>query len=242
MTENLRLDNSITYESTTSEFSTDNTNNPSLPLVNDYDQQITSNRLSESSYTWCTNSAMSSCPKQSRLNTINTTQTTVSPEFTHNFTYDVHQHFDDNIFSYGNYYNWYSATAGNSEQETTSTTVNGDICPVGWKLPIGDQTNTNGSFSHLDTVMGGTGDRQMTVTAANKWRSFPNNYIYSGLWKAEESASYRGYIGYYWTSTADDDSGDEAHILSIYNNLVHPGGASNTQSAGKAVRCIIPTQ
>ena len=220
--ENLRLDNSIAYESTTPEFSADNTNNPALPLVNEYSGQITSNRLSESSYTWCTNSAMLSCPKQSRLNTINTTQTTVSPKFTHNFTYDVHQNFDDNIFSYGNYYNWYSATAGNSEQETTSTTVNGDICPVGW--------------------MGGTGDHQMTVAATNKWRSFPNNYIYSGLWKAEGSASNRGYIGYYWTSTADDDGVDNAHILSIYNNLIHPGGASNTQSAGKAVRCIIPTQ
>jgi uncharacterized protein (TIGR02145 family) len=37
-------------------------------------------------------------------------------------------------YSYGNYYNWYAATAGNGTYElsVTGASANGDICPANW--------------------------------------------------------------------------------------------------------------
>ena len=97
---------------------------------------------------WCgTNSA--ACNNQSRLRTINTTSRASNPTVN-----------TGNMYAYGNYYNWYSATAGNGKQETGSgVTVAGDICPAGWHLPYGgnqtsEKGNTSGGFYYLNQQMG----------------------------------------------------------------------------------------
>ncbi len=229
MTENLRLDNNP-------ELSQQNTNNPSLPLTNNYAEQTTSNFLSATSNDWCTNDS-AECLDQSKLNTNNTALTTTSPAFAQDFTSQSHKDFEVSISSYGNYYNWYSATAGNGKQETGSgVTVAGDICPAGWILPIGNETSANGSFSHLDSNMGGTGSYQGTTEASNKWRSFPNNFVYSGGW-AGSSADIRGNGGYYWSSTAG--STDNAYYLVFVSSIVSPTYYVVNKYYGFSVRCVI---
>lgn len=148
MTENLRLDSK-------SELSSANTHNPSLPITNDYAEQTTSNKLSASSSNWCTDNYDLACYDQSKLNTDNIVLAVNTPVFSQDFTSSIHKNFDANIYSYGNYYNWYSATSGNGTYWKHSGNADGDICPAGWQLPIGSSDNVIGSFYYLNQRMGG---------------------------------------------------------------------------------------
>ncbi|MBQ1373478.1 hypothetical protein IIY66_01585, partial [Candidatus Saccharibacteria bacterium] len=227
MTENLRLDNEATI-------STANTNNP---LVADNNVAIknndgnTSAHLSPTSNSWCTNSD-SACYDQSYLNTNNSLLPATSPSFSQDFTNGSHNSsFDSNVVSYSNYYNWYSATAGNGTYDKSSGEVAGDICPAGWRLPVGGNNNTSGSFYYLHQQMGAASG----ATGSNNWRSFPNNFVYSGNWYGS-SAYYRGSYGYYWSSTAY--STYYAYGLYFGSSSVYPANNGN-KYGGYSVRCVV---
>ncbi|MBQ2673319.1 MAG: InlB B-repeat-containing protein, partial [Prevotella sp.] len=242
MTENLRLDNSVAEGDTptTQELSTANTNHPSLPLTNDYSAQTTSSRLSISSNNWCTSYNDPACYDQSIINTNNSDLGNTDLTASYNAS-------GDNVqwYSYGNNYNWYSATAGNGKQETGSNvTVEGDLCPAGWQLPYGgsgdgsegnNKGNTNGGFYYLNQQMGGN----TSSTDSNNWRSFPNNFVYSGGWYGS-SAGNRGYYGYYWSSTAGGTYG--AYYLYFGNGVVSPGMSNGNKGNGVSVRCLAPAE
>ena len=119
MIENLRLadkDSNNNYI----ELSATNTNNPSLPLTNVYSSSTTSNHLSAStnptSTAWCMDSDSAACVDRSMLYTGNTTERGSTPATR------------ANTYSYGNYYNWYSATAGNGTYSMSSGNTAGDLC------------------------------------------------------------------------------------------------------------------
>lgn len=227
MMENLRLDNSV-------ELSATNTNNPLLPLTNVLGS-TTSNFLSATSSQWCTDS-YATCVDQSKLNTNNVALATTSPAFSQNYTSNAHSNFSANLYSYGNYYNWYSATAGNGKYETGSNQVAaGDICPAGWHLPYGGsgdenngKGNTSGGFYYLNNFLGNS----------NGWRSFPNNFVYSGSWR-DSSASDRGSSGYYWSSTAAANL--FAYLLDFSSDYVYLTH-NYTKDKGYSVRCVAPVQ
>ena len=209
MTENLRLDNNATINAT-------NTNSPISSFT----------ALSPSSNSWCKDRMTDACINQSMLN-INNITNAVLPMTRANA----------NIYSYGNYYNWYSATAGNGTRSISSGTVAGDICPAGWHLPYGgDGTsakggNTSGGFYYLNQQMGAaTG-----AAGSNNWRSFPNNFVYSGDWYGS-SASDRGSNGYYWSSTASITV--LAYYLYFGSGSVDPAGGYGNKYVGFSVRCV----
>ena len=143
---------------------------------------------------------------------------------------------DANTYSYSNYYNWYSATAGNGTRSKSSGTVSGDLCPAGWHLPYGGNTtsekggNTSGGFYYLNQQMGGN----TSATGSNNWRSFPNNFVYSGF-RYGSSAGGRGYYGNYWSSTAYDSS--YAYYLDFGSGYVGPASSSR-KYYGFSVRCV----
>ena len=226
MTENLRLDNEATI-------STTNTNNP---VTVDNNVAIKNNdgnasaHLSPTNDSWCTNSD-SACYDQSYLNTNNTALTTASPVFNQDFTSSSHANLDDKISSYGNYYNWYSATAANGTYSKSSGEVAGDICPTGWSLPLGSSNNTSGSFYYLNQQMGAASG----ATGSNNWRSFPNNFVYSGYWGGS-SAVGRGRYGYYWSSTAYDTN--FAYNLYFGSSYVFPSNYYG-KYGGVSVRCVV---
>ena len=64
--------------------------------------------------------------------------------------------------TYGNYYNWYTATAGtglgtmSSTSASSLTNATDSICPKGWRLPDGGTSATK-SWYALDVALGGTG-------------------------------------------------------------------------------------
>ncbi|MBR2998559.1 hypothetical protein IKF34_02180 [Candidatus Saccharibacteria bacterium] len=228
MIENLRLADQ-TPTGTTIELTTNNTNNPlnngtSVTLKNT--DSTTTNHLSVSTNptttAWCT-SYNSACFDQSMLYTGNTT----------NPATNMSQATGQNIYSYGNYYNWYSATAGNGTYSKYSGNTEGDICPAGWHLPTGD---TGGEFSALDTAIGGTGAYQGTTEASQRWRKFPNNFVYSGD-AYGSTVGNQGSVGGYWSSTANYSY--YAYYLYFGSSYVSPGTSSYSKYVGFMARCVL---
>ena len=232
MIENLRLDDSV-------ELTSANTHNPSLPLTNswwyssanDSDTKPTSNHLSATTdptaTAWCTTDS-SNCDDQSMLATNNTTL------FTNNTSSSYST--GSNVYSYGNYYNWYSATAGHGKYGSSygsGYTSPGDICPAGWHLPTGGSATAE--FGALDVAMGGTGAYQSTAEASNRWRSYPNNFVYSGR-VSGSSVTYRGADGDYWSSSAGNSRG--AYSLSFSGSSVTPGTYTYYKYNGRMARCV----
>ena len=182
MIENLRLSN-VDSNSNTVILNTSNTNNPVLPLVNSRNQSTgdiisSSNSLSASSSAWCSSDYME-CTDQSLLNTANTASAVASMT-----------NGNQNVYSYGNYYNWYSATAGRGDYYAPLGDVSGDVCPSGWVLPTGGH---NGDFDGLDAAIGNS----------DEWQNYPNNFIGSGI-KEGNSINDRGNgFGVYWSRTIE---------------------------------------
>ena len=242
MIENLRLadkdanNNYINLSST-------NTHNPSLPLTNIYDSSTTSNHLSPTSSVaydattapegWCTTNS-SACDDQSRLRTDNTTL----------FANNTSSSYSplSNVYSYGNYYNWYSATAGHGKYGSSYAsgyTAPGDLCPAGWHLPTGG--NASAEFGVLDVAMGGTGAYQSgnAGTAMSKvYRSYPNNFVYSGGVHGASDGS-RSSGGYYWSSSAGSSS--RAYGLVFGSSYVYPGTSNVNKYYGRSIRCLSGT-
>ena len=215
------------------ELSSTNTHNPSLPLTNIYDSSTTSYHLSPTSSLaydtttapegWCTTNS-AACDDQSRLRTDNTTL------FTDNTSSNYST--SNNVYSYGNYYNWYSATAGHGKYGSSygsGYTAPGDICPAGWHLPTG---NTTGEYYALNTALNaGATDS----TASNGLRSYPNNFVYSGNVNGS-SVNNRGSYGSYWSSSASNSN--VAYSLFFGSSSVSPGTSLSSKYYGRVARCV----
>ena len=255
MIENLRLADKDT-DNNTIILSTDNTNNPSLPLTNTWyfnnstQTIITSNSLSTPTSPfltgWCTG-VNANCIDQSMLSTDNTTNTVANMTSPNS----------DNVYSYGNYYNWYSATAGYGRytNSTNNQNADGDICPIGWSLPQGgDKTKIESGHNNFWNLIaiGLNNDTKPTnydnstrpyytgteaTPIANLLVSFPNNFVYSGYLDGS-SIDSKNATGLYWTNTVYEDS--SAYILSSSNMFrrVSPGTAPYSKYEGIAVRCV----
>ena len=196
---------------------------------------------------WCQTND-SACNDQSRLRTDNTTN-----RATYTTTTNMSSH-DANLYAYGNYYNWYSATAGNGKYSTgTGTTVSGDLCPTGWHLPTGHSSNVSlissasGEFGLLSNSLGGrknanniaqtmAGSTTPTSTIMLKRiHHFPINMLYSGNANGA-SISNRGEIGFFWSSTRNDN----IYMYELRTTTSTVGtNVSGHRIAGRSVRCLL---
>ena len=251
MIENLRLDDGVDLSST-------NTHNPSLPLNNSWyykNQQgtlSTSNHLSATTdptaTAWCTTDS-SNCDDQSMLATNNTTL------FTNNTSSSYSA--GSNVYSYGNYYNWYSATAGHGKYGSSygsSYTAPGDICPAGWHLPKGANKTNEANNEFWSLIVTGlnngtnpadydsssypyyTGNEATPVS--NALRSYPNNFVYSGN-VSRSSVNSRNSGGNYWSASGYSSS--SAYNLYFNSTSVGPGTGNSNKFYGRMVRCVAGT-
>ena len=173
-------------------------------------------------------------PRYNNLNTQSRASNPTSNTFSNNNT-------TGGMFSYGNYYTWHAAIAdttyyNSGDHGTTS------LCPTGWRLPIGGQTTVNESFGKLSVSLGGpeegvTADSSSTptgTTMSSVFRSYPNNFLYSGYFTTS-SASVRGSLGRYWSSTVNN--ANTSCQLYLYNSNVRPGTYADNQYYGFSIRC-----
>ena len=265
MIENLRLadthqENNTTFPTTLTTTNTNNPlnnnnpTNPSVILKHDYADTQTFTNLSPSSSVeydditapegWCT-SASVACFDQSRLRTDNTTD-----RATYTAT-AIMQSSDVNLYSYGNFYNWYSATAGNGTFDKASGDTIGDLCPAGWYLLTGSGL---GDFGLLSNSLGGYKDansiaQQMTSSTAptasvmsRRFRHFPNNFVNAGYLQGATFIS-RGAVGYYWSKTAYSENhvNEYSYYVFIGTSNVYPGIRGGSKSFGRTIRCIAST-
>ena len=253
MIENLRLADKDSNNNDVI-LSSSNTHNPLLPLTNIYDISSTSYHLSPSSSLaydantapegWCDSDTVD-CYDQSRVLTRNITNRAQNPS-----------HNNNRIYSYGNYYNWYSATAGNGKYSTNinNQPTAGDICPAGWHLPTGgDKNNKNNSdYWILSTAVAGAEpvntssemspyytNGEEGLIASRGLRSYPNNFVFGGG-VTRGSVFNLGFNGHYWTSNAYSNYG--AYYFYIGDQFVRPGTFThNDKYSGFTVRCIAET-
>ncbi len=220
MMENLRLD--LSDPDVT--ISTQNTNKPTDDFM------TAANAHPASSNSFC-NGANADCVDRVLYNTNNINRELI-PSYNANNS-------SSSWYSYGVYYNYHTATAGNGgfNLTTKGAQVNGDICPAGWRLPTGYTKSDD--LGTLDVAYGGTGVKQETdseaVLASERWRTYPLNYIYSG--EQKEASSYnRG-------NSTGMNSASNYTSVSSYNLWVRAAGTSMTGNntsklRGQTVRCV----
>ena len=180
-----------------------------------------------------------------RYNNSNNSSALQSPTYTENYanatspstsgTYKT-----STISSYGNYYTWaaamanttyYSSAVGASGSESAGTS----ICPTNWTLPTSGTTTKD--FGTLSRSYDGSGENQSgTGTGdimSNRFRAFPNNFLYSGSFNG--SSAGHG-AGYYWSRSAD--GGDSSYYLILSSTTLYPS-YSHYKIYGFSVRCLI---
>lgn len=220
MMENMRLDLSdqnLVINNT-------NTNNPTASFIT----AINNHPASSTSFCENTNSA---CIDQVKFNTNNINRNLTAAYDTADTT--------SSWYSYGVYYNWYAATAGNGTYSLTSAgiIVDGDLCPAGWHLPTG--YGGDGELALLDKAYNGSGSNQESGTTglngSKRWRNFPLNYIYSGEWRSNSTLN-RGASGGYFS--ASNFNAQRSYNLWLRSTAVNMNSNSNPKYRGQAIRCI----
>lgn len=208
MTENLRLDLSNPDVNIT----TANTNNPTAEFV------TAANLHPSSSNNFCTTNR-SYCANQVLFN-----------------SNGINESSEDYWPSYGVYYNWYTATAGNGvyTMDNPRSRAEGDICPAGWSLP--DGYGINGDLALLDISLGGTGNNNYSVAMSNAWRSYPNNFLYSGQQNGN-AITTRGETGNYHGASATNMN--NSINLWLQSNRVNVNTNGSSKLRGQTIRCMI---
>ena len=257
MIENLRLadthkeeantvSTTLTVANTNNPLNDNDPTNPTVVLKHNFADTQTFTNLSHTSNLeynantapdgWCTTDS-ADCNNQSRLRTHNTTNRT-------SYTPTQTMSKSANLYSYGNYYNWYSATAGNGTYDKTSGDTVGDICPAGWHLPTG---TGSGEFGLLSNSLGGykntsnvaqsmsSSTSPTASTILERIRQFPNNFLLSGDVDGSLTVN-RGSGGLYWSSTSTNNA--NAYAMILYQSNVYPGVGNYHKFAGRTVRCL----
>lgn len=222
MIENLRLDNTATITA-------ENTDHPAEGFV-----------LSPTSDSWCFVDDSPDCTNSSNLNTNNTNIGGINssgiklealPGETYDAISDEYGRLGKNgvkyqWYSYGNYYNWYSATAGTGTYEKNeSDEAEGSICPIGWKLP--SSGHSSGQFYDLGYAIEYNYPNNDAATV-----TYPNNFVDSGGF--ELTVLNRGYMGYLWSRTAYS----EERAFSEFIGPTRMGAGYYIKRDGLAVRCV----
>ena len=139
---------------------------------------------------------------------------------------------DDNSswYSYGVYYSWSTAMAGNT------TELFGDICPSGWRFPT-----KNEATSFINLYLGSNS----SIERAKNALKYPNNFILSGIynyitiendWPFDYTIQERGRSVYYALSdsrTGSSDIDDDSLLISKTGSVYTDTGYGYRARAAK---------
>ena len=119
------------------------------------------------------------------------------------------------------YYTWTGATAGQGSQSQTSGTIDGSICPAGWRLPT-----YSGTYSYQTLYS------SYNNTAA-KWEQYPATFLRVGYFSS--GSHHDTSSGYYWSASVN--SAIYAYYMYYYNGDVHLQDYY-IKNLGFSVRCV----
>ena len=139
---------------------------------------------------------------------------------------------NQNIYFYGNYYNWPAAMANTSIMNLASVSefAGSSLCPTGWRLPTAGIAASGKEYNVLYSTL------NVASNDSSNLRKFPNNFIYSGVFQS--IASGTGTRGDYLSSSAYNER--SAYALSFYDTTSqHSANVAYLQKYwGNSIRCI----
>jgi uncharacterized protein (TIGR02145 family) len=124
---------------------------------------------------------------------------------------------------------YYTSATDTSGSESAGTS----ICPTNWTLPTSGSTTKD--FGTLSRSYGGSGENQSSSVINNRFKTFPNNFLYSGGFSGS-SAENRGSYGFHWSRSAC--SYDRSYYLTLESTYLTPSDV-NFKFLGFSVRCLI---
>ena len=141
---------------------------------------------------------------------------------------------------YGQYYNWYAATAETGTFAQSSGNASDSICPKGWQLPVNGGNGTSRSWQ--DLLYGHyTTDGSTAITSGSAgslaMRQIPLSIPFTGYYGWTNGAlNYRGSYGTFWSSTAGSTA--YARYLNFYASNIYPQNSVDKVN-GFSVRCVV---
>ncbi|MBR3163933.1 InlB B-repeat-containing protein [Candidatus Saccharibacteria bacterium] len=148
----------------------------------------------------------------------------------HMYDFSQHATYADRATTYGNLYNWYTATAGTGLATMGSgEEADQSICPKGWQLP--SNTGTKSYYNLLTTTYALNGS-----TGSTTMQNVPFSFPFSGYYYYTGSQYYQGSQGFFWSSTANGTS--YAPSLYFGSSNVGPRNFYGHRADGLSVRCV----
>lgn len=156
----------------------------------------------------------------------------------------------NNVYGYGNYYNFAATVADYTGYTGTDVTLSTSICPKGWRLPKNTSLDSAGSdyWNLIVTSLGGgvLPDNMSTSSepdyrAATQRelldmiRKYPNNFIMAGYANGT-SINGRGSNAQYASATSG--SSTSTHVLFFNSSLTRPRSNKSNKTLGGSVRCL----
>ena len=155
-----------------------------------------------------------------------------------------HSVADCKHYHVGNYYNWSAAVASNNTTSLTTqyTTAQNDICPKGWRLPVGLSSATSSAstreFGQLFLSSGVTGTIDATSYADGGFNKLVANPLFFVRGGDVDGSSLNGRanIGYHWSGSAS--SSDYAYNAYFGSSSIY-SAVSYYRYSGFSVRCVV---
>ena len=245
MIENLRLDNQYTMgqnqndSSVTNESLAQGYGGVFIGLDDTENSNFTNNTSATPNNLYSSTNITGSSPNY-RFPRYNNNNTNTSLAASYNGTGDETYY---SWYSYGNYYTWaaamanttyFSSATGTSGSELAGTSV----CPTNWTLPTsGDASRDFGILSQRYGGSGGSQTNTAGATMSERFRSFPNNFLYYSGFFRDTYTYNRGSYGYYW-SRSTNYSSSYSYYLSIGSSNLHPSD-SFYKFCGLSIRCLV---
>ncbi len=135
----------------------------------------------------------------------------------------------------GTYYSWFAATAGTSGNIMSLQTTEASICPKGWMMPSRAENAGYSTYKYsYDNLISKGGLYGGNATKQPYYFSASSGYVSEG-----EIKNF-GTAGYYWTGTADTNSGAVgAYYVMIPSKLSEQLMVNNLlRYNGMPVRCV----
>ncbi len=158
---------------------------------------------------------------------IGTTTSSISGETTPKYQWAYNGN-ESNAATYGRLYTWYAVTDSRA------------VCPTGWHVP------TNAEWTTLEDYLGGSSvaGGKMKEAGTTHWDS-PNTSadnssgftaLPGGSRFSDDSFSYMGYYGYWWSATEGSAAG--AWTYGLYYSIGYVNHDSIDKYRGLSVRCV----
>ncbi len=140
---------------------------------------------------------------------------------------NIDHSYNSHSVEYGNYYNWYAATAGTGKYYMSERTTNSSICPKGWMLPKSEGLSSMTKLLDIYNLHDGTEESSLVDLLTDAPFSFAlaGDYYYNGITGGEEDWAD------YWTA-------DVANLVAANFDVDLGGMNYNQKTAGLSVRCV----